>query len=194
MSGSATSSSALRPGAVAGLLTALSLAPALAGARVFLSVDEALALAFPGCAVERGTIYLTEAEKARAAELAGEPPGSAIVHPYAARCEGGAGGTAYFDVHRVRTLEETLMVVVDPAGEVARVEVLSFDEPPDYKPRDAWYAQFRDRGLDAELRLDGAIRPVTGATLTATATTSAVRRVLAVHTVIHQAATAPEPR
>ena len=93
-------------------------------------------------------------------------------------------GTAYFETHLVRTLPETVMVVVAADGTVGRVEVLSFAEPPDYLPREAWYRQFDDRPLDAELELRHAIRPVTGATLTARVTTDAVRRVLAIHRVL----------
>jgi Na+-translocating ferredoxin:NAD+ oxidoreductase RnfG subunit len=76
------------------------------------------------------------------------------------------------------------MVVVGPDGEVARIEILAFKEPPDYIPRDAWYEQFSGRELGPDLELKRAIRPVTGATLTARATTDAVRRVLALHEVL----------
>lgn len=164
-----------------------------AGATVFLTVDEALDLAFPGCTIERGTVYLEEAELERARELAGGEISRAIVHPYAARCPGQGGGTtragtAYFDTHRVRTLPETVMVVVGPAGEVERVEVLSFQEPPDYIPREIWYQQFEGRELSDDLELKRGIHPVTGATLTARATTDAVRRVLALHRVLGERA------
>ena len=84
----------------------------------------------------------------------------------------------------MRTLPETLMVVVDPQGKVGRVEVLAFAEPEDYLPPGAWYGQFRGQGLGDELALGHHIRAVTGASLTARATTEAVRRVLAVHQVI----------
>lgn len=162
-----------------------------ASARVLLTVDEALALAFPAAEIERGTIYLTPQQLDRAETLAGQKPGSAIVHPYVARKGGAVIGTAYFDVHVVRTLAETVMVTVDPAGRIGRIEVLSFDEPPEYLPRAAWYRQFEGRRLDAELDLRRAIRPVAGATLTARATTDAARRVLALHRVIAEAAPAP---
>lgn len=163
-------------------------APVPASARVLLTVDEALELAFPGCRVERTTVYLTEAQLARARQLADGEVKSALVHPYVARCrDGEGGGVAYFDSHRVRTLPETLMVVVGPDGEVARIEVLAFKEPPDYLPREAWYDQFTGRELGPELELKRGIRAVTGATLTARATTDAVRRVLAVHQVVHAA-------
>lgn len=178
-------------GLLSAILCALVLLAASAvpgSARVFLTVDEALELAFPGCRVERKTVYLTDEQVARARELAGGGVESALVHPYVARCEGGeGGGVAYFDNHRVRTLPETLMVVVGPDDEVARIEVLAFREPPDYIPRDAWYDQFTGRELDPELALKRGIRGVTGATLTARATTEAVRRVLALHRVVRSA-------
>lgn len=157
---------------------------AAADARVLLTVEEALALAFPDAQVERTTVFLTTAQRAEVERLAGSALDSAIVHPYRAEKAGSLVGTAYFDVHLVRTLPETLMVVVDPAGRVARVEVLSFDEPPDYRPRAEWYGQFRSRPLDDELALRRSIRPVTGASLTASATTLAVRRALALHRVL----------
>ncbi len=165
-----------------------------ARARAFLSLDEALGLAFPGCAVDHRTVYLTGGELARARELAGGAVPSALVHPYVATCDGRPGGVAYFDTHRVRTLPETLMVVVGPDGAVARVEVLAFQEPPDYLPRAAWYGQFLRRKLDPELELKQGIRPVTGATLTARATTAAVRRVLALDRVIRERSGAPEAK
>jgi hypothetical protein len=177
----------------------LALAVALHGAapaagRVLVTVEEALRLAFPDCALERATVYPTPAQLQRASALAGEAVATRIVHPYRATRDGAPAGTAYFDTHVVRTLPETVMVVVDPEGKVARVEVVAFAEPPDYLPRGPWYAQFAGRGLDAELALERRIRGVTGATLTARATTAAVRRVLALHQVLQApAAAAPPP-
>lgn len=157
-----------------------------AEAKVFLTLDEALKLAFPGCEIERQTIYLTAAQLERARGLAGVKIDGAIVYPYVASRNGEWVGTAYFDAHRVRTLPELLMIVVSPQGRVERLEILSFTEPEDYIPGNAWYEQFLGRELDQELRLKRSIRGVTGATLTARATTEAVRRVLAIHQVLQE--------
>lgn len=151
-----------------------------ASAKVFLTQEEALALAFPPpVQVERRTAFLAEVDLATVKEKAGTAAASGLVTYYVATKEGRETGRAYFDVHLVRTLPETVMVVVDPAGAVVRVEVLSFSEPVDYLPRESWYAQFPGRTLGADLAPGRAIRPVTGATLTARATTDAARRVLA---------------
>jgi hypothetical protein len=166
------------------LLGAATARPAFA--KVFLTVGEALQLAFPGCEVARHTAYLTPEQLRKARELAGAEIPSALVTSYGATRGGRPAGTAYFDTHRVRTLPETLMVVVDPQGKVARVEVISFREPEEYLPRGAWYEQFQGEALDRDLQLKRDIHPVTGATLTARATTNAVRRVLALHRVISE--------
>lgn len=169
------------------LLLALLLAatvPGRASGKVFVTVDEALKLAFPGCEITRKTAFLTPEQVKRAQEIAGAEVPSALVNYYEAVKGGQPAGTAWFDTHRVRTLPETLMVVVDPQGRVGRIEVISFREPEEYLPRGVWYDQFRGRSLDPDLQLKRGIHPVTGATLTARATTDAVRRVLALRQVV----------
>ncbi|HLN57839.1 MAG TPA: FMN-binding protein [Thermoanaerobaculia bacterium] len=166
------------------LAVTLVLAAAPAVAKVFLTQEEALKLAFPAASVERRTAFLTAAESRDVAALSGGPPPSALAVAYVATKEGRLAGTAYFDTHVVRTQPETLMVVVGPAGTIARIEVLSFSEPEDYLPREHWYAQFPGKALDEELSVKRGIRAVSGATLTARATTEAARRVLALHQVL----------
>jgi hypothetical protein len=167
-------------------------APASASAR--LTADEALALAFPGCSVARQTVYLTDDQTKRAADLAKLPVESALVYRYEVTCDGKPGGVGYFDTHRVRTQAETLLVALDPSGVVLRLEVVSFAEPPEYVPRAVWYEQFEGDRLTDDLTLGRGIRPVTGATLTARATTDATRRVLAIDAVLRADAAAAAGR
>ena len=164
---------------------ALLLGAGAAAARVFLTPEEALKLAFPGANVTRQTAFLTKAQQETARKLSGdEEMPSALATYYTGVKDGKLLGTAYFETHTVRTMPETIMVVVDPAGAIARIEVLSFSEPEEYLPKARWYEQFQGKPLDDELSLKRAIRPVTGATLTARATTEAARRVLALHRVL----------
>jgi hypothetical protein len=173
------------------------LAAGPAAGKVLLTGDEALHLAFPHSTITRHTIYLTKDQLARAQALAGEAIPSAVVNPYVAAGDSAEAGTAYFDTHRVRTLPETLLIVVGSDGRVRRVEVLAFDEPATYLARGPWLAQFEGQALDDELAIKRDIRTLAGATLTARATLAAVRRVLAVHEVIAPelgaAAAAPVP-
>ena len=152
--------------------------------KVFLTVDEALALAFPECHVERRTVYISEQEQALARELARVDLDVRVVRPYVATRDGKLVGTAYFDNHRVRTKNEVVMFVVGPDDRLQRFELCSFAEPVEYVPRAAYYAQFQGKKLDDELDLRRGIRSVAGATLTARAGTDAARRTLALHAVI----------
>jgi Na+-translocating ferredoxin:NAD+ oxidoreductase subunit G len=180
---------------LAAVCAALAVA-AEARAKVLLTQEEALRLAFPGAKVEAHSAFLTEEQRRAAKSLSGEEePPSALVRYYSATRDGRAAGEAYFDTHVVRTMSETVMVVVSPDARIQRVEVLSFSEPEEYLPRPKWYDQFQGKPLDGELSLKRSIRPVSGATLTARATTDAARRVLAIYRVLHPTppATTPSP-
>ena len=180
---------------VACLGVALS-APLLARAsddpHVLLTREEALELAFPKCEIEAESLGLEKAELKRVETLAGTPHTRRLVRRHRATgADGELVGTAYVDLHRVRTLRESLLVVVDTEGRVARIEILAFAEPKAYMARAKWLAQFIGHELDEELSLKGRIRGIAGATLTARATTDAVRRVLAIDQVLAERATPP---
>jgi Na+-translocating ferredoxin:NAD+ oxidoreductase RnfG subunit len=129
-------------------------------------------------------VYLTDEQRDRTAKLAEVEVESKIARPYVAKKDGVVVGTAYVDVHRVRSLKESVMVVVDPKGKIARVELLSFGEPLEYVPKADWWGQFVGKGLDDELALKRGVRGITGATLSARAAVDAARRVLALHRVL----------
>ena len=158
----------------------VSFSSSLSLAKSFLTQEEALRLAFPkGAVVTRKTAFLSEADRAEVVRRAGGAPPPGLVAYYAATVDGKDAGTAYFDMHVVRTLPETILVAVDPNGAIARIEVLSFSEPEEYLPRGAWYGQFPGKTLGDELSEKRGVRPVTGATITVRVTVEAARRVLA---------------
>ena len=154
-----------------------------AQARVFMTQQQALAGAFPaGTKIVRQAFFLTP-EQVRAAEReSGVDVADRMIVRYAgSNAAGAVVGYAYFDTHRVRTLPETVMVVLNAAGNLEKIEILSFDEPPDYFPKQRWIDQFRGRKLDDDLSLKRAIRPMSGASLTGHAIVNASRKVLALH-------------
>lgn len=149
-----------------------------------LSREEALASAYPGASVKAEQVFLTADQQKRAEAAAGSPLPSALVARYLASVDGRLVGRAYVDTHVVRTKKESLLICLDATGRVKRVEATAFLEPPEYRAPQAWSRQFSGRALDDELRLNRSIRPIAGATLTATAETAAVRRVLAIDRVL----------
>lgn len=152
------------------------------------TTQEALALAFPGAQLLRKEHVLTEVQASRVKALAGvEVPGRWTV-AYEARRNGTLVGVGFFDTHRVRTLNETLLVAISPEGRVLRVESVAFHEPAEYSAKEAWVRQFGGKALDPQLSLKGVIHPLSGATLTAHAMTDAARRCLALHQVLYREA------
>lgn len=147
--------------------------------------EAALKLAFPGATFTRKEYFLTEAQGARVKQLSQrELPGLWWI-AYEAVKAGKTVGVAFFDTHRVRTLNETAMVAIAPEGKVIRVEVIQFHEPQEYLAKDAWKQQFVGHKLDDELSLKRGIRPLGGATLTANALTDASRRCLGLWQVLY---------
>lgn len=175
-----------RGGLLLAVLAVVAALPGGAAGQVLMTQQEALRLAFPEAEVTRRTAFLSEAELARARALAGEDVEMArrVVNHYVATRECRPVGVAYFDVHRVRTLEEVIMVVVTPDERIERIEVLRFAEPPEYRAPDGWLDQLDGKRLSGELSLKGGIVNMTGATLTSRAVVEAARRVLALHRVI----------
>jgi transcriptional regulator of nitric oxide reductase len=161
------------------------LAARTAGATVFLAKDEALALAFPGAErIEDRVLILTDEQKSQVEKLARAPLESQLWTIYVGWKGGEVQGYAIIDTHVVRTLPETFMVVLDPAGTVRRVDILAFHEPPDYLPTERWVGQFKGRALDDDLKLNAGVQGITGATLSATAMTAGVRRALALFAIL----------
>ena len=151
-----------------------------------MTQQQALAAAFPaGVFVKRQAVFLTPEQLAAARAASGLQFEDRMIVRYAGTDPSGAiAGYAYFDTHRVRTLAETVMVVVAPDGQIAKIEILSFDEPPEYFPKPRWLDQFRRRKLDEDLSLKRAIRPISGASLSGRAILNASRKLLAIHQAI----------
>lgn len=149
-----------------------------------LTRDEALALAYPGAAIAAERVFLTDDQKKQVAAGAGAAPVSSLVARYVARKDGRVVGRAYVDTHTVRTKKETLLISLDADGKVRRVDATAFLEPMEYQAPQPFLNQYTGRTLTDDLRLQRAIRPIAGATLTARSVTDAVRRVLAIDAVL----------
>jgi hypothetical protein len=182
------SSSGARAAAIGLVLAfALGLAAPPAGAKVFHSRNEALAIAFPEAdRIEDETVVLDDAQAGRIESLARSELESRLVRIYRGFRDDRLLGYAVIDVHNVRTLPEAFLVVLTPQGEVRSLRVLAFHEPLEYMPNARWYDQFEQKSLAEPMRLGGDVHGIVGATLSARATTRGVRRALALYEVVIQ--------
>lgn len=158
------------------LLCGVSLATA-AAAGAKMSRDEALRLAFADAAtVETLSLFLTEKELDRVEVLSGLRPDSALYSLYVGRAQGEVTGYAAIEAVTVRTHPATVLVVLEPQGRLQFVEVLAFFEPEEYLPSRRWLDQFGGKSLGPELRVDGDIHGISGATLSAQSLTRQARK------------------
>jgi hypothetical protein len=167
--------------AAVGLMTALALP---ARPEVLLTEARALERAFPGAAIEKRTLYLSEEQVAQVEKAARSRMPSAVVTVYEARSGGALVGRAVLDTHTVRTMSATVLSAIAPDGTLRMVQVLQFAEPPDYLPRESWLERLSGRALDDDLWPGRGVNAVTGATLTVHAFTDAVRRALALDALV----------
>ena len=150
-----------------------------------MTQQQALATAFPeGAVVTRQAIFLKTAQIDAARKESGVNFKDKLIVRYMGTANGRVVGYAYFDTHLVRTLQETVMVLVTPEGRIDRIDILSFNEPQDYLPKERWMDQFEGKKLGDDLSLKRSIRPISGASLSGRAIVNASRKVLALHRTI----------
>jgi len=145
-------------------------------------------MAFPSAAqFDRHTAFLSDAERVAAEAAAGNGirvEQSVVTYYIARHAADSVLGVVYFDAHIVRTLDEVLMIVVGHDDTIARIDILRFAEPPEYRAPDGWLELLIGVPLSDELSMKGDIPNMTGASLTARAVVQAGRRVLALHQII----------
>jgi len=167
------------------VVVVLAILPGELVAGLYKTQKQALQEAFPGGGIERKSAFLTDAQAEKVEEMARAQLPSKIVSYYVGLdAQGKPAGAAFFDTHVVRTVTETVMVLVKPDGSVRRVEILAFYEPEDYKVRQSWLDRLNDQNLSDDLMVSRDLVRVTGATLTVRALAATVRRALALHAVL----------
>jgi hypothetical protein len=165
------------------LIFLLFLLASAANATVFYSKDEALELAFgAGAEIEPLSLFLTDEQVGRIEKLAQVKLDSQLFTLLQGKRGGQLLGYAVIESHNVRTQPETVMIVLSPTGELTRVEMLAFHEPPEYQPPARWFERLYKRPL-GELRLNQGVDGISGATLSSRASLDGIRKVMAIYQV-----------
>jgi hypothetical protein len=153
--------------------------------------SEALAAVYPGATVTRDRVILTREQMAAVAALARVGMQGRIFPRYIARKDGAVVGRAYIDTHTPKTERQSLLVSLDTGGRIKRVDVTVFFEPAQYMAPQDWLRQFDGEVLHEELAIRRGIRPIAGSSFTGRAISNAVRRVLALDSVLQAEAAQP---
>jgi len=155
------------------VIVGVALAASGAPASTLTPLDEALARAFPGARIEQLALALSATDVKAVEQRAHARCEARLVTAYVAWHGDTLVGTAYTDRRGGRTREALLMTTIAPDTTVARIDVLAFFEPPDYRPSERWLARFK--GAHAN------VPPIAGASLTSRAVSECARLALAWH-------------
>ena len=180
--GASRRSGATHHGLRALLLAIVCACPAHAADSVTL--DEALARAFPGARIEQRTLALSLADVKAVEARARTRCEPRLVTAHIAWRGDTLMGAAWMDRRVIRTREAVLLLSIAPDTSVARVDVLAFFEPPDFLPHARWLELFRGRGAHAPLTPQRPVPNVAGATLTSRAVNESARLALAWYEVL----------
>lgn len=156
-------------------------AAAPAHATVYLSVEQAQALMFPGATLTPDDVTLTP-EQMKAVE---KDSGVNVLSPSLKAWRVSGGG--WFIADQVVGKHEfiTFALAIDAQGAVKGVEILEYRETFGDQVRNAaWRAQFTGKTHGAPLKLGDDIKNISGATLSSRHITDGVKRLLATHALV----------
>ena len=167
------------------ILTSIVLSADISSAKVFISKDEALKLAFPQAdTIEKKSFFLKSGQIDAIEKLSRSKVNSKLFLFYVGKKDGEALGYAAIDTHTVRTKTQTIIVVINPDGSLNYTEILAFFEPLEYKPAQRWVDLFKGKKIGEGIKIGYDIPNISGATLTSSETANAVKKVLAVFEVL----------
>lgn len=167
-----------RSGIFLALLSILYLNTAQAG--VYYSKEEALEIAFEkNMEIESIPVFLSDEQLKTIEKQAQTRFESSLYTVYAGKRDGIVQTYAVIDAQKVRTQQQTLLVVTDNQGKLKKTEILAFHEPPEYQTPSRWLDKLTGHSLN-ELILNHGIDGIAGATLSCQSTLEIVRRVLAI--------------
>lgn len=153
-------------------------------ATVFYSKQEALQLAFgENTSVEVLSLFPNQSEIEQIESLAKSKLESKLISFHVGKKDGKVVGYAAIDSHPVRTQNETLLIVLDPAGELRNVHTLAFHEPPEYQAPKRWFESLLGHALE-RLSFEDDVQAVAGATLSTRAALASNRKVLSIFRVM----------
>lgn len=148
------------------------------------STDALLASIYPDATIRTDQVVLTPSQRKQALERADTDIPTALITRAIVSRGATTIGRAYIDTHSIRSQAATLLIALDASGGVRRVEVTAFIETDEPRPPAAWLQQFQGMTLTDDLSVNRAVRPLPTAPSTTRAVTSAVRRVLAIDSVL----------
>lgn len=148
---------------------------------VYYSKEEAMELAFgkSGLEIETKAVFLSETQVNAIQKQAHTKLESSLYTVYVGKSDGIPQTYALIDAQKVRTQQQTLLMVMDKGGRLSKIEILAFHEPPEYQSPVRWLNTLVGRTY-SELMPNQGIDAISGATLSCHSTLELARRASAI--------------
>ena len=130
--------------------------------------------------IEKKNVLLTIAKAEAVYKQAQMKKGGKIFRTFTVKKDGKAIAYAILISRVVRTKDAALLYMITPQGVIQHVEVIAFNEPPEFTPSKQYVSQFKGKTDQDTLRVGKDIPTVTGATMGARNVTDGARLALAV--------------
>ncbi len=83
-------------------------------------------------------------------------------------------------IQKIRTKKAAILYLIDKDVKLKNIEIITFNEPSEYKPYTTWKEAFVGKSIKDDLRAGHGIPTISGATMSARAVTNAARIALAI--------------
>ena len=151
-------------------------------AQLLLSPYNALKMNFNDkITIEKKSILLSKAQAKSVQDRAKVKLTTKIYKTFKVTLDDKLLGYGVLVVQKVRTKNSAVLSIISPEGKLKAIEIIAFNEPPEYIPSSIWIDRFKDIELDDTLNLGKNIPNISGATFSARSATDASRIALALY-------------
>lgn len=157
------------------------IAPAVAHAKIYVSVENAMQTLFPGQKLSQYPVVLTEAQRDRMREL------SSVREPFKGERVWRNAKGEWFIVDEVVGKHEMVKyaLAINADGSIKQIEILEYVESYGYEVGEAsWRQQFVGKTVASTLKLNQDIKNISGATLSCKHLTDGVKRLMVMYDLV----------
>jgi Na+-translocating ferredoxin:NAD+ oxidoreductase RnfG subunit len=150
-------------------------------ASVLITPQDAMRQTFgTDVSVEKKNILLTRQQASAVSQTAKTELKTKIYRSFKAMKDGNIIGYGVLISGKVRSKNAAVLYLIEPAGRLKAIEVVAFNEPPEFLPSKNWLKLFEGRSSAEPLRVGKDVPTITGATMSARNVTDGARVALAV--------------
>lgn len=151
-------------------------------AEVLITPHEAMKQTFgEGVSIAKKSLLLSRDQAAAVTEKAKMKLSTKIYRAFALREGDTLRGYALLMNEKVRSKNAAVLYMIDTKGALKAIEIVAFNEPPEYIPSQTWLDQFKNKDAAQQLRVGKDIPTITGATMSARNIADGSRVALAIY-------------